>query len=236
MDGWIKLHRKFASWEWFNISEMVHLFIYLLLNANSEDGEWRGIEVKRGQIITGLNSLNEKTKISIQTLRTCLTRLEKTGEINTQTTNQYRIITICNYELYQDKQQATNKRSNKQLTSDQQATNNKQEEEEHKKYIYSSFYDSEIEKSQNDENYIEVVKILFGKNSYNKPLNVLLKMPTQLSYEQFLKIWRLKKEYGIIISVIFEKIENWGNHKKNTTIYGTFLTFAKNENKSIKLS
>ncbi|TRZ80530.1 hypothetical protein D4R86_04220 [bacterium] len=123
MEGWIKLYRKFSEWEWFNISEMVHLFIYLLLNANHEDGEWRGIEIKRGQILTGLYKLNDKTKISIQTLRTCLKRLEKTNEINIQTTNKYSIITICNYESYQGIQQTTNKQPNKQLTSNQQATN-----------------------------------------------------------------------------------------------------------------
>jgi len=132
MEGWTKLHRKFLSWEWFDISDMVKLFIFLLLSANHTDGIWRGIEIKRGQYLTGLNSLNEKTKISIQTLRTCLKRLEKTGEINMQVTNKYRLITICKYESYQDTQQATNKLPNKQLTSNQQATNSKQEEREYK--------------------------------------------------------------------------------------------------------
>ena len=129
-DGWIKLYRKFDEWEWFNISEMVHLFIYLLLNANHEDGEWRGVAIKRGQVVTGLHKLHEKTKISFQTIRTCLSRLKKTGEINIQTTNQYSIITILNYESYQSDQQTTNKRSNKRLTNDQQTTNNKQEYKE----------------------------------------------------------------------------------------------------------
>ena len=131
-DGWIKIYRKFSEWEWFNISEMVHLFIYLLINANHQDGEWRGVMIKRGQILTGLNSLNQSTKISIQTLRTCLKRLEKTREINIQVTNKYSIITICKYDDYQMDQQATNKQPNKQLTFNQQATNNKQEEKEEK--------------------------------------------------------------------------------------------------------
>lgn len=141
METWIKLYRKFDEWEWFNISEMVHLFIYLLLNANNADGEWRGVQIKRGQILTGLNSLHQKTKISNQTLRTCLKRLEKTKEINIQVTNRYSIITICNYDTYQTNQQTTNKRTNKQLTSNQQATNNKQEYKEGKevkKYIDDS--------------------------------------------------------------------------------------------------
>ena len=127
MEGWIKLYRKFSDWEWFNISEMVHLFIYLLLNANHEEGTWRGITIKRGQILTGLNTLNEKTGISIRSLRTCLDRLQKTKEIDRQTTNKYSLITICNYESYQGNGITTDKQPDKQPTSNRQATDNKQE-------------------------------------------------------------------------------------------------------------
>ncbi len=127
MEGWIKLYRKFSDWEWFNISEMVHLFIYLLLNANHEEGTWRGIIIKRGQILTGLNTLNEKTGISIRSLRTCLDRLQKTKEIDRQTTNKYSLITICNYESYQGNDITTDKQPDKQPTSNRQATDNKQE-------------------------------------------------------------------------------------------------------------
>ena len=137
MEGWIKLYRKFSDWEWFNISEMVHLFIYLLLNANHEEGTWRGIIIKRGQILTGLNTLNEKTGISIRSLRTCLDRLQKTKEIDRQTTNKYSLITICNYESYQGNGITTDKQPDKQPTSNRQATdkqpttnkNNKEEKE-----------------------------------------------------------------------------------------------------------
>lgn len=132
MEGWIKLYRKFGEWEWFNVSEMVHLFIYLLLNANREDGTWRGIEVKRGQILTGLESLHKVTGISIRTIRTCLDRLQTTREIDRQTTNKYSIITICNYESYQGERPSTDKQNDRQndnqLTSNRQAGGIKQEE------------------------------------------------------------------------------------------------------------
>lgn len=127
METWIRLYRKFDEWEWFEISEMVHLYIFLLLNANNEDGEWRGIKVKRGQILTGLHSMNQKTKISIRKLRTCLDRLKKTGEIDIQTTNKYSIITICKYDTYQYKYEASDKQTDKQPTSKRQATDNKQD-------------------------------------------------------------------------------------------------------------
>jgi len=123
METWIKLYRKFDEWEWFNISEMVHLFIYLLLNANNTDGEWRGIKIKRGQLITGRKTLNEKTGISEQTLRTCLKRLENTKEITIKPTNKYSIITICKYNDYQPNKLNSNQQTNQQLTSDQPATN-----------------------------------------------------------------------------------------------------------------
>lgn len=119
METWIKLYRKFDEWEWFNISEMVHLFIYLLLNANNSDSEWHGIEIKRGQLITGRKTLNLKTGISEQTLRTCLRRLKSTKEITIKSTNKYSIITICKYNNYQPKEKITNQ----QLTSNQPATN-----------------------------------------------------------------------------------------------------------------
>lgn len=168
MTGWIKLHRKFLQWEWFTVDEMVKLFIYLLLSANHEDGNFQGVEVKRGQVITGLNKLSFNTGISIQTLRTCLKRLEKTSEINIQSTNKFSIITICNYDTYQSDQQATNKQPNKPLTSNQQATNkqlttnkndnNKENEKNDNKILLS-----DLEKSEHAKTEYEKIAINFWK-------------------------------------------------------------------------
>ena len=119
MSGWIKLHRKLQKWEWYQDSKMVHLFIHLLFEANYEDKKWMGVEIKRGQFATGLKALNKSTGISIQSLRTSLMRLERTGEINRLSNNQFTVITICNYESYQFlENEATSN-----LTNEQQATN-----------------------------------------------------------------------------------------------------------------
>lgn len=189
MEGWIKLHRRFLTWEWFDNPEMIKLFIYLLLSANHKDSTWQGIEIKRGQLLTGLNSLNKGTKISNQTIRTCLKRLEKTQEINMETNNKYRIITICNYESYQEESEATNKQTNKQPTSNQQATNNKQEckneKKEKIKYIYDEFYDNELKNSNEDKNYKIFVGWLFGDNYLKRPLKNVLSMREQMNFKQF---------------------------------------------------
>jgi DNA-binding transcriptional MerR regulator len=126
MSGWIKIHRKFLDWEWFNKSEAVHLFMYMLLKANHKDGKWQGIEVKRGQFISSLGNISNATGISIQTIRTILKKLEKTNEIELKSTSQFTIVTICKYECYQDQEEDTNKQiTNNQQTTNKQLTTNK---------------------------------------------------------------------------------------------------------------
>ncbi len=102
MAGWIKIYNKFLQWEWFDIAEMVQLFLYLLLNANYKDVVWRGVTVKRGQLITSRDKMCKDLRLTDRKIRTCLSRLKTTGEISIKTTNKYSIITICKYNEYQN--------------------------------------------------------------------------------------------------------------------------------------
>ena len=82
--------------------------------------------MERGQLITGRLSLKEQTGISEQSIRTAFEKLKSTNEITIKSTNKYSIVTICNYNEYQD-----NKREiNQQLTNNQPTTNHKQEYKE----------------------------------------------------------------------------------------------------------
>ena len=141
-NGWIKLHRKLLDWEWMQEPNTFTLFIFLILSANHEDRKWKGIEIKRGQLIAGLKSLNERTKISIQSLRTSLSRLEETGEITKKSTSKYTVITINNYDTYQITDSEINKPStnHQQAINKQSTTNNNRKNgriEEKKDYIYT---------------------------------------------------------------------------------------------------
>jgi len=206
MEGWIKLYRKFSDWEWFKISEMVHIFIYLLVNANHQDGEFQGISIKRGQILTGRKSIFEKTKISEQTIRTCLTRLERTHEITIKSTNKYSIITICKYEDYQICQPADQPTTNQQLTSNQPTTNHKQEEKEdknEKKKIYIAKIQKEFYQS------LTIFTSDFSKktlrefyNYWSEPNKSLTKIKWQLE-----KTWDTKKRLTRWIENDFNKTQ-----------------------------
>ena len=100
-EGWVKTFRKMTEWEWYNHSEMVHLFIHLILKASPVEKLWQGITIHRGQVVTGRQKLSAETGISERTIRTCLSRLAKSGEIEIKTTNKYSIITVCKFEDYQ---------------------------------------------------------------------------------------------------------------------------------------
>lgn len=127
MKGWVKIYRDLQEWEWYTRPEMAHLYIHLLLSANHTAVKWQGITIKRGQVVTSVAQLAQKTGLSIQTTRTCLNRLKSTNEITVESTKTYTVISICNYSRYIDKESTsnkqTNKESNKAPTKRQQSAN-----------------------------------------------------------------------------------------------------------------
>ena len=127
MQGWIKLFYQFKEWEWYGDTNMVRLFIHLLLTANYKQTKWRGMTIPRGSLLTSRAKLAEETGLSEQTIRTCLTRLKSTNEITVKATNKYTIITISNYDRYQEQPQEINQQNNQQdnheATNSQPTTN-----------------------------------------------------------------------------------------------------------------
>lgn len=102
MQGWVKLHRSLLEWEWIQNANVLQVFMFCLLKANHKDKKWQGRVVKRGQFITGRRKLAEETKQSEKVVRNALKKLEKTGEISVQKTNSFSLITVNNFDLYQE--------------------------------------------------------------------------------------------------------------------------------------
>lgn len=124
--GYILIDRNILDWKWWKNHETLILFLTLLLKANYKDVEFENQIIHRGQLVTSLPSLCQQADLTIQQVRTSLNRLISTGEITNKSTNRYRIITIVNYDKYQEltgkptvKQQTTNR----QLTDKQQQVN-----------------------------------------------------------------------------------------------------------------
>lgn len=128
-NGYISLHRKILDWEWYTDANTIRLFLHLLLRANHAEKKWRGVTVKRGQLLTGRIKLCEELGITERGIRTSLTKLETTGEITIKTTSKFSIITVVNYSVYQFEKErvaskTTSKVSSERPTSDQPPTTN----------------------------------------------------------------------------------------------------------------
>lgn len=101
--GWKKFHSKILEWRWYTDANTFRLFFHLIMTASYEDKPWKKIIVKRGQRIASRNSLSEELHLSQKQIRTALDHLKETGEVATVWAGDYSIITILNYDKYQDK-------------------------------------------------------------------------------------------------------------------------------------
>ena len=122
---WIKLYRKICDWGWYHEPNMVHLYVYfmlkakLVINNDSRSEAWK--------LNSTLRLLTKATGISEKSIRTCLARLQRTGEISylPGVAHKQSVITLCNYDSYQ----ATKKSTNTVLT--QERHNNIESVSEH---------------------------------------------------------------------------------------------------------
>lgn len=126
--GWISLHRKildnpvctrdtdhFAVWG------------YLILNATHKeikayfDGNY--ITLKPGQLITGRKSISVKWGLHESKVQRILKSFEIEHQIEQQTSNKNRLITITHWDLYQKSEQPDEQQMNNKRTTDEQQMN-----------------------------------------------------------------------------------------------------------------
>lgn len=119
MIGYINLHRKLISWEWYNDHNTTRLFIHLLLIASHKPHQYRGVTIETGQVMTGYDKLSYDTGLSVQNIRTGLKRLKSTSELTIKSSPQGTIIQLVNYSKYQT---PTSKVTSNQQTSNKQVT------------------------------------------------------------------------------------------------------------------
>ena len=101
--------------------------LLLMVNHHEAQWEWKGekFKVMPGQKITSLEKIVEAAGkgISIQNVRSALTKLEKLEFLTNESTKTGRLITIVNWALYQVDLTKANKGTNKEVTNDQQRGN-----------------------------------------------------------------------------------------------------------------
>lgn len=177
--GWVKLHRKFINWEWYDEPNVKSVFIDLILNANHQASAWHGHEIEKGSFVTSVADIAARNGLTTQQVRSALAKLEKTGEISKKSTNKNTLIIVLGYAKYQDlfiEEQQTN---NKQITNKQQ-TNNKQ--------TTNSLYNKNEKNEKNEEN----EKNIYKREPYKDSTDMYISAPTLDEVKRYIRDNSLK--------------------------------------------
>ena len=238
MEGWVKWHRKvldnpiimkdkdyFAVWG------------YLLLKATHKEYdtlfEGKRITLKEGQLIIGRKSIAEKLKIDESKVQRILKLFENEQQIEQQTTPRNRLISILNWNEYQESEQQTAQQVNNNCTTSEQQVNTnkniKNNKNISKKESKKSFDDLIHSFTQNEELRLELKNHLATRKAKratltNRAIELSLKNLTQLanSDEERIKIVQQSIEKGW---TSFYKLDNKKKtNKQNTQEYNKTTT------------
>lgn len=126
--GFMRVSReRMSEWRWLQNQTKFYVFFRLLLKANYKDMPFEKTTVKRGQLMFSYDKLAAELGVSLQTLRTTLKDLQNTNDINIQSTRQSSLLTICDYDSWQEEENQANTQSTyEQHTSNTQPTLSKE--------------------------------------------------------------------------------------------------------------
>lgn len=132
MDGWLKLYRSILDSAVFQDAEILKVWIWLLCNVAFEQHDTicygKVIHLKPGQIATGRKKIAQCTDLNENKVYRALTVLKSLGNIEIKATNKYSIITVVNWDKYQDenvKRTSSEQQNNSKTTTEEQQDGSK---------------------------------------------------------------------------------------------------------------
>lgn len=123
----IKIDRNILKWRWYEDANTFRVFVHLIIKANIRDADFERITVKRGQLVTSYPHLSRDLGISVKSARTAIKHLKETGEVAVRTYPKYSVITVLNYDYYQENRQAKRQASGSQGAGKGQQSKNAKE-------------------------------------------------------------------------------------------------------------
>lgn len=127
MSGWVKLYRKIWDWPFSSDSDYVAVWVYLLTHAAHQEHSvlFNGskVTINAGQLVTGRKVISEKTGVSESKIQRILKCLESEQQIKQLTSPRSRLISLLQWEYYQDGEQQIEHQMNNRRTTDEQLMN-----------------------------------------------------------------------------------------------------------------
>ena len=162
-NGFIILSRGIIDSDVFASQKLLKIWVWCLCRASFKDrtipisvGKGESIvNIKRGQFIFGRHKAEDELFIDGSTIYKAMKKLQEIGNITIKSNNQYSIVTICNYDKYQDvsnyKVTAKEQPSNNQVTANEQPSNTNNKDNKDKKV------------NKDKEDYIDKIVNVFSK-------------------------------------------------------------------------
>lgn len=213
-NGWIKLHRKMLD-NPIIMKDADHLAVWMYLLLNATHAEYpalfkgKKIMLQPGQLITGRKSIANKLVISESKVTRVIDAFISEQQIEQQTSNKNRLISIVNWDLYQQiEQQNELPVNNNWTTTEQQVNTNKN--------------DKNIKNDKNVKN--DSTKP--AKHKYGEYNNVLLTDD---------ELQKLKTEYSDWPDRI-ERLSSYiaSTGKSYKSHYATIRNWARNDKKPVR--
>ncbi len=128
--SWVKVNRSLLNWGWYQDANTMRVFIHLILTANFDDREFRGVTIHRGEVVTSYEAIARALTLSVGQVRTAFKHLKATGEIAATPYANFQVVSISNYNLYQGKPQDRTQSRNSLVTGSSHHNKNIRNKEE----------------------------------------------------------------------------------------------------------
>lgn len=228
MEGWIKLYRKMLDNPIITKdSDYLAVWIYLLLNATHKEYDvlfnGKRITLKKGQLLTGRKSIAEKLKIDENKVQRILKVLKNEQQIEQQTGNKNRLITILLWDKYQESEQQNEQQVNNNCTTtEQQVNTNKNvkniKNDKNVTTTTSDSCDDGLQNKQVDDSCVDGLQEII--NFYNNNIGLLPPYGLEV-FQDYLK----EMDYQVIIFAMKKAVE--ANVRTIQYIKGTLNNWSK---------
>lgn len=241
--GHISLYRSIRKhWIW---SDPVKFqwWVDILLEANHKPQKVligdQLIECKRGQSAKSMCTWAKRWRVDRGQVRRFFKLLESDQMATIKTTSKTTMITICNYESYQDHRpsKGTTKRPSNEHQVNTNNNDNNDNKDSTRQWLFShnGFFDRQLVKNVDEpelDKYQKLVEFLHSKDEEGKYLfSNVLSLEKQISYKDYLALKKTESTYNLrSLKSVLEAMENKPDLKKKyKNVFLTANNWLKND-------
>jgi len=139
--GYVLLWRKIEDSGWIRNHKLCSFWLWCLIKASYKHRKVlfgrQEIDLEPGQFIMGRKSAGEATGLTEQEVRSATATLVGSRNLTIKSTNKFSIVSIVNWDIYQNTDSEINQQINQPATNKQPTNNHKQELKKEKNNTYT---------------------------------------------------------------------------------------------------